>query len=158
MANATAGRGSCPAPYLQLSDFPSKLGCEYTIRSADPVERCTNRKADLPGRFCAPVPTIQGPIDCCLPCPITDWVYSNGTSSAGGYNRVVAEMEIRLRRPTNCCELAKCSWYDMLCQPAHKLPCPACQTDLPALFDCRLGHCTWSHAGKSIARAIIRLR
>ena len=33
---------------------------------------------DLPGRFCAPIPSLKGPIDCCLPCPVTDWVYSDG--------------------------------------------------------------------------------
>ena len=37
----------------------------------------TDTIADLPGRFCAPVPTIEGIIDCCLPCPVTDWVYSD---------------------------------------------------------------------------------
>ncbi|CAD6564432.1 MAG: hypothetical protein ASARMPREDX12_002659 [Alectoria sarmentosa] len=31
----------------------------------------------LDGRFCAPVPSAHGTVDCCLPCPITDWVYSD---------------------------------------------------------------------------------
>ncbi|KAG8527042.1 uncharacterized protein KY384_008471 [Bacidia gigantensis] len=58
MANETLGRGACTAPFLQLSEFPSKYGYHQS-------------------RFCAPVPSLEGPIDCCLPCPITDWVYSD---------------------------------------------------------------------------------
>lgn len=34
--------------------------------------------SDLQGRLCAPVPSAEGTVDCCLPCPITDWVYSDG--------------------------------------------------------------------------------
>ena len=158
MANATAGRGACPTPYLQLSDFPSKLGCESIVLSTDAIESFTKRQADQPARFCAPVPTIGGPIDCCLPCPITDWVYSDGTSSAERFKRVDAEMKIRLRCPTHCCQLAQCSWHDMLCDLAHKLPCPARQTDQPALSDCRFRHRTWSYAGELLSRVIRRLR
>lgn len=58
MANITVARGLCSAPFLQLSNFPSTVGY-------------------LDGRFCAPVPSAEGTVDCCLPCPITDWVYSD---------------------------------------------------------------------------------
>lgn len=59
MANVTTiARGLCTAPFLQLSNFPGKVGY-------------------LEGRFCAPVPSAEGMVDCCLPCPITDWVYSD---------------------------------------------------------------------------------
>ncbi|KAL9103423.1 MAG: hypothetical protein Q9163_001525 [Psora crenata] len=58
MANVTAGRGACNAPFLQQSEFPNQIGY-------------------MSGRFCAPVPTTEGSIDCCLPCPVTDWVYSD---------------------------------------------------------------------------------
>lgn len=34
-------------------------------------------EADLDGRICAPVPSLQGVIECCLPCPIADWVYTD---------------------------------------------------------------------------------
>ncbi|KAL6715922.1 hypothetical protein ACLMJK_006883 [Lecanora helva] len=51
-------RGACTPPFLQLSKFDSTVGY-------------------LPGRFCAPVPTLEGTVNCCLPCPITDWVYSD---------------------------------------------------------------------------------
>ncbi|KAL8682425.1 MAG: hypothetical protein Q9186_001546 [Xanthomendoza sp. 1 TL-2023] len=58
MANITEGRGSCVAPFLELSRFPSKEGYQ-------------------PGRFCAPVPSRGGSIECCLPCPVTSWIYSD---------------------------------------------------------------------------------
>ncbi|KAL8840327.1 MAG: hypothetical protein Q9170_001342 [Blastenia crenularia] len=58
MANITEGRGSCVAPFLELSYFPSNEGY-------------------LPGRFCAPVPSARGSIECCLPCPVSDWIYSD---------------------------------------------------------------------------------
>lgn len=58
MANLTYERGACTPPFLQMSQFPISDGY-------------------LPGRFCAPVPSIEGTIDCCLPCPLTDWVYSD---------------------------------------------------------------------------------
>ncbi|KAL8905531.1 MAG: hypothetical protein Q9171_006627 [Xanthocarpia ochracea] len=59
MANTTEGRGLCVAPFLELSRFPSQEGY-------------------LPGRFCAPVPSLGGTIECCLPCPVTSWIYSDG--------------------------------------------------------------------------------
>ncbi|KAL8755290.1 MAG: hypothetical protein Q9199_003756 [Rusavskia elegans] len=58
MANTTEGRGLCVAPFLQRSLFPSQEGY-------------------LPGRFCAPVPSLGGSIECCLPCPATSWIYSD---------------------------------------------------------------------------------
>lgn len=58
MSNITLARGLCTAPFLQLSNFPGTVGY-------------------LDGRFCAPVPSAEGTVDCCLPCPITDWVYSD---------------------------------------------------------------------------------
>lgn len=30
------------------------------------------------GRLCQPFPTLQGNVSCCLPCPATDWIYSDG--------------------------------------------------------------------------------
>ena len=30
---------------------------------------------DIPGRFCAPLPSTSGDVVCCLPCPQTDWIY-----------------------------------------------------------------------------------
>lgn len=35
----------------------------------------------MPGRFCAPVPSSAGTIECCLPCPVADWIYSDGMSA-----------------------------------------------------------------------------
>ncbi|KAL8848428.1 MAG: hypothetical protein Q9221_006535 [Calogaya cf. arnoldii] len=58
MANTTEGRGLCVAPFLQRLLFPSQDGY-------------------LPGRFCAPVPSMGGSIECCLPCPVTSWIYSD---------------------------------------------------------------------------------
>lgn len=77
MANTTMGRGACTAPFLQLSNFDSTEGCKGSWLGTI-TQNSAKRLADLPGRFCAPVPSAEGIIQCCLPCPITDWVYSDG--------------------------------------------------------------------------------
>ena len=79
MANITVGRGACSAPFLQLTKFPGNVGCEKQRLG---IVSCQLAKTftDLDGRFCAPVPTAEGTVECCLPCPITDWVYSDSKS------------------------------------------------------------------------------
>ncbi|KAK2060508.1 hypothetical protein LY76DRAFT_411588 [Colletotrichum caudatum] len=52
MANATL-RGICPAPFYDARLFPTDEGF-------------------IDGRLCQ---SLGGPIQCCLPCPLTDWVY-----------------------------------------------------------------------------------
>jgi hypothetical protein len=32
----------------------------------------------ISGRLCLPTPTLVGNVSCCLPCPSTDWTYSDG--------------------------------------------------------------------------------
>lgn len=56
---ATMQRGLCPAPFYQEDVFPSEGGF-------------------ISGRFCKMTPTVMGNISCCLPCPATDWTYSDG--------------------------------------------------------------------------------
>ncbi|KIV90516.1 hypothetical protein PV10_07813 [Exophiala mesophila] len=51
-------RGFCPAPFLQEALFPETGGF-------------------LSGRFCMPIAAL-GNATCCLPCPVTDWTYSQG--------------------------------------------------------------------------------
>ena len=77
MANVTMERGACTAPFLQLTNFKSSVGCKKLVPMVV-ILKLTETSTDLPGRFCAPVPTAEGTVDCCLPCPITDWVYSDG--------------------------------------------------------------------------------
>jgi hypothetical protein len=76
MSNDTSSllRGLCPAPFYDASKFDLG-GCKYTIVS--PVSYIlTNTVVD--GRFCAPVPIAKGLV-CCLPCPMTDYLYPSGT-------------------------------------------------------------------------------
>ncbi|EXJ87048.1 hypothetical protein A1O3_04005 [Capronia epimyces CBS 606.96] len=54
-------KGSCPSPFLQESAFPITGGF-------------------VPGRFCMPIAELQN-LTCCLPCPLTDWTYSDGFES-----------------------------------------------------------------------------
>lgn len=49
-------------------------------RVPDTRQHLADMRLDLQGRLCAPVPSAEGMVDCCLPCPITDWVYSDGSS------------------------------------------------------------------------------
>ncbi|KAF2197238.1 hypothetical protein GQ43DRAFT_216772 [Delitschia confertaspora ATCC 74209] len=58
MANHTFSsplRGLCPAPFFDVSKFGSE---GFTA-----------------GRFCASVPQIKRDLVCCLPCPVTDFLY-----------------------------------------------------------------------------------
>ncbi|SMR54904.1 unnamed protein product [Zymoseptoria tritici ST99CH_3D1] len=63
MANNSLGlagitfNGACPAPFLDLSDYPHTGG-------------------NINGRFCGPSNILPGGPSCCLPCPATQWVYS----------------------------------------------------------------------------------
>ncbi|KAI1617837.1 hypothetical protein EDD36DRAFT_14094 [Exophiala viscosa] len=51
-------QGLCPTPFLQESSFPVTGGF-------------------VPGRFCMPISELQN-LTCCLPCPTTQWTYSDG--------------------------------------------------------------------------------
>ncbi|KAH7399291.1 hypothetical protein BKA66DRAFT_407056 [Pyrenochaeta sp. MPI-SDFR-AT-0127] len=58
MANTTLSsqlRGLCPAPFYDAANF----GLDGFV----------------PGRFCAPVEQIKKGLFCCLPCPLTDYLY-----------------------------------------------------------------------------------
>ncbi|KAF7509533.1 hypothetical protein GJ744_007933 [Endocarpon pusillum] len=55
----TTQRGLCPAPFYQEDIFPSNGGF-------------------VSGRFCQTSSTPIGNITCCLPCPASDWTYSDG--------------------------------------------------------------------------------
>ncbi|EHY59374.1 G protein-coupled receptor gprM [Exophiala dermatitidis] len=61
MSSLSDLRGLCPAPFLQESVFPDTGG--FT-----------------PGRFCMPLPDLHN-LTCCLPCPLSDWAYSDGFES-----------------------------------------------------------------------------
>ncbi|KAK4565387.1 hypothetical protein LTR86_004004 [Recurvomyces mirabilis] len=59
MANETALRGGCVAPFYDVSAFPEDGGF-------------------IQGRFCAPLTgLLPGNPTCCLPCPASDWAYSD---------------------------------------------------------------------------------
>ncbi|TKA83893.1 hypothetical protein B0A55_00108 [Friedmanniomyces simplex] len=65
MANETLLRGNCLAPFYDVSAFPSEGGF-------------------VAGRFCAPITgLLPGNPTCCLPCPVTDWVYSESFNTYG---------------------------------------------------------------------------
>ncbi|SLM34364.1 GPCR, family 2-like [Lasallia pustulata] len=61
MADSSLSTNICPAPFLAQSGFASTGGF-------------------IRGRLCAPVPTLKGTINCCLPCPMTEWVYPDNFS------------------------------------------------------------------------------
>lgn len=76
MANATlpsssALRGLCPAPFYDMSNFGTG-GCKF--RTLRRLYNCLTL-LDAAGRFCAPISQIQAGLNCCLPCPATDYFY-----------------------------------------------------------------------------------
>ena len=127
-----------------------KWDVSVTRATYNTTQHLADPSADLPGRFCAPVPSVEGTIQCCLPCPITDWVYSDGES----YIRTEArrrntEHVHRLRCHTESCQLAQCCGHGMLCVIAHNLPrspSKEYQSTLPYNWTC---HCSMPDAGMS---------
>lgn len=75
MANTTYERGRCARPFLELSKFSTAGGC-MSASSLLVLVWCLQTTV-IEGRFCAQMPSAQGIVDCCLPCPMTDWVYSD---------------------------------------------------------------------------------
>lgn len=71
MSNETQLRGTCPAPFFDLSQFPQNSGCEYF--TARPDLRVLTVVSDAKGRICAELPGKD--MSCCLPCPAADWIY-----------------------------------------------------------------------------------
>ncbi|EMC95002.1 hypothetical protein BAUCODRAFT_72633, partial [Baudoinia panamericana UAMH 10762] len=71
MANETFLRGNCIAPFYDASRFPS-----------DEVTR---------GRLCAPIGGLPGTPTCCLPCPATDWSYSDSFKT---YDRIASWLNV----------------------------------------------------------------
>ncbi|EXJ56654.1 hypothetical protein A1O7_06998 [Cladophialophora yegresii CBS 114405] len=59
MSSTSSLGGLCPQPFLQETLFPLDGGF-------------------VGGRFCLPLSTLQPNLTCCLPCPLTDWTYSDG--------------------------------------------------------------------------------
>lgn len=126
MANITVERGACTAPFLQMSKFDGTAGCKNSI-SIITTQNLAKTSTDLNGRFCAPVPSAEGTVQCCLPCPITDWVYSDGERRTGMLMHMLWSTEgvLRLRHYTESCELAQCRGHGMLRVDAYYLPCLA---------------------------------
>ena len=58
---------------MVVSDSYGRARCLTTVEYSQGIV--------LAGRFCAPAP---GSIDCCLPCPMTGWVYSDSESFSDG--------------------------------------------------------------------------
>lgn len=54
-------RGYCPAPFFQADKFSDG--------------------GFLDGRLCQPTQSTGGNVTCCMPCPITDWIYADGFES-----------------------------------------------------------------------------
>lgn len=98
MANTTLNsplRGLCPAPFYDASKFGLD-GCECS--TSNPSSLLT--AIVVGGRFCAPVEQIRKGLHCCLPCPMTDYLYPPGQS---GTWRVAST-------PTDC-YLEFNTWY-----------------------------------------------
>ncbi|KAK4499685.1 hypothetical protein PRZ48_010203 [Zasmidium cellare] len=66
MSNSTVSDlvGNCIAPFLDASKFSQDGGFIH-------------------GRFCAPINGLPGNPTCCLPCPATDWAYSDQFKTYG---------------------------------------------------------------------------
>ncbi|CAK4031824.1 hypothetical protein AC579_2693, partial [Lecanosticta acicola] len=65
MANSTTSDliGACVAPFLDESKFGTEGGY-------------------ITGRFCNPIDALPGKPTCCLPCPATEWAYSDNFNTS----------------------------------------------------------------------------
>jgi hypothetical protein len=76
--NATlekALRGGCPAPFYEQAQFGFD-GCRYLHI----IHLQLLTSTVVGGRFCAPVDPSKG-LFCCLPCPLTDFLYPDSFNS-----------------------------------------------------------------------------
>jgi hypothetical protein len=73
-------QGDCPRPFFQETQFPATGGCmsDSASQLACLVTATLLTCVVLSGRLCLPTPTLAGNVSCCLPCPSTDWIYSDG--------------------------------------------------------------------------------
>ncbi|KAJ4173950.1 hypothetical protein NW754_012941 [Fusarium falciforme] len=88
MANTTVGLNLCPPPFFDQTLFPDEGGF-------------------VDGRLCQTVGTMQ----CCLPCPMTDWVYPDRFETLTAVANWVAAFSVL------CCVFLLLSWA---CLPVDK--------------------------------------
>jgi len=69
-------RGNCPAPFYDVKEFGLD-GCMFKPSSVEYLLTVTV----VGGRFCAQVDHIRKGLVCCLPCPLTDYLYPPGECS-----------------------------------------------------------------------------
>src|SRR5687767_8841594 len=105
-----AGQGVnlCPAPLFDQNLFSENGGCKYSMPISLYSSQIANNVLVTDGRFCQ---RMTDQIACCLPCPITDWVYPDNfntlTQVANGVSTASAV----------CCVFLLLSW---LCLPVDK--------------------------------------
>ncbi|KAI1447659.1 hypothetical protein F5Y02DRAFT_415657 [Annulohypoxylon stygium] len=90
MANETL-RGGCPVPFFNEDLFPTTGG-------------------HIEGRLCSPL----GRINCCVPCPMTDWAYPdnfNTAATAANWVNVVGMI---------CCGFLLISWIVLPVEKTHR--------------------------------------
>ena len=100
---ATLLQTVCPTPFLSLGDFPYTAGC--TLVSLLPLA-CTLLKIFQANdsRVCAPSPL--GKAMCCLPCPLTDWVYPDSRFNTSFHFKCQGSNSInRFQRSIKCRKL-----------------------------------------------------
>lgn len=77
---ADLGLKTCLPPFLDESLFQNSTGCKCISGSAwGTLWTEVDRIPDIDGRFCASL----GDVSCCLPCPMTDFVYPESFNTLG---------------------------------------------------------------------------
>ena len=150
MANGTTGRGLCQAPFLQLSEFPYTGGCKLWPDARVSLVLTGLYTVEY-GRLCAPVPTLAGPIDCCLPCPVTDWVYPDSMAiSTQPVRHRKLTISPRFLYPFENCELAQCRRHRPVYYTPPILYCPSNTKDTSTLPYDMFGPGRHGDGGKSL--------
>ena len=87
-------------------------------------------------------------IDCCLPCPATDWVYSDSESSATRRNVTASSIApYRLQYPSGYNRLAQRNRDSMLRLTVTVVPGASYRKKQSALSECWFGGFIVPHSG-----------
>ena len=95
------GGSLCPAPFIDSGQFNDSLGCKPFLGTSLLTFALTSLPIDLEGRLCQ---KITKDVQCCLPCPVTEWIY------ADSFHRITVLVEWAACLSVLCCMFLMVSW------------------------------------------------
>lgn len=100
---------SCPTPFLDATQY-GHGGCRLFKRTDPAGYHVANSFTVVDGRLCEAV----GNVTCCLPCPMTDWTYSDNFVHVGIAAQWVSVLSMA------CCVFLLLSWAVLPIDKTHR--------------------------------------